>query len=508
MRKAKILATLGPASDTQEIIESMMTAGVNAVRINMSHGTQEEASERIDRARAAAASLKKPLAILVDLSGPKIRTRTLKNGGPVFLSDGAAFTITTRDVEGDETIVSTNFEGLPTAVEPGTRILIDDGAIELLVESETETDILTTVKVGGWLNERKGINLPNTTLPIPSMTEKDRADLEWALKKKVDYIALSFVRRGEDCREARQKIKELDTRRFGRALLVAKIEKAEAIENLDDIIKETDGVMVARGDLGVETSVEHVPVYQKRIIEKAVANDKFVITATQMLQSMIESPHPTRAEASDVANAVWDGSDAVMLSAETASGRYPLETVETMARIIDAAETVKPADLRKPVKFSLPPTGRTSQALCKAAAYAAKEVMTEKVAVFTESGLMARRLSSIRSGLQTFGLTTCPDACNQLALIWGVQPFHHAQVRPEGRVPDETLGNQTMFDLSRADTGGDATEELLKVGERTLLDAGVVSVGETLIMMAGRLSGHGLSSSVIVWTIGEDVPRR
>jgi pyruvate kinase len=506
MRRAKILATLGPASDTQEVIESMITAGINAVRINMSHGTQEEQSARIDRARAAAANLKKPLAILVDLSGPKIRTRTLRNASPVYLSEGAKFVITTREVEGDENQVSTNFDRLPEAVEPGTRVLIDDGAIELIVESETETDITTIVKVGGWLHERKGINLPNTPLPIPSMTEKDRSDLAWALSQKVDYIALSFVRRGEDCREARQKIKELDTRRFGRALLVAKIEKAEAIENLDDIIRETDGVMVARGDLGVETTVEHVPVYQKRIIEKAVANDKFVITATQMLQSMIDSPHPTRAEASDVANAVWDGTDAVMLSAETASGKYPLETVETMARIIDAAETVKPTDLRRPVKFSLPPTGRTSQALCKAAAYAAKEVMTEKVAVFTESGLMARRLSSIRSGLQTFGLTTCPDACNQLALIWGVQPFHHAAVRAS--VGDETIGNKTMMDLTRVDGGPDATEELLRVGEGTLLEAGVVTEGETIIMMAGRLSGHGLSSSVIVWTIGEEVPRR
>lgn len=469
----------------------------------MSHGTEEEHSLALDRARAAAAKLKKPLAILVDLSGPKIRTRALKGGGPVELKAGAEFTITTREVEGDEHEVSTNFPGLPQAVEPGTRVLVDDGAIELVVESETETDIKCRVAVGGWLGERKGINLPNTTLPIPSLTEKDHVDLEWAMSKKVDYVALSFVRRAEDCREAKQLIKKLDRRRQGRALLVAKIEKAEAIANLDEIIDATDGVMVARGDLGVETSVEHVPVYQKRIIEKAIANDKFVITATQMLQSMIDSPHPTRAEASDVANAVWDGSDAVMLSAETASGSYPLESVQTMGRIIDAAETVKPGELRRPVKFSQPPSGRTSQALCKAAAYAAKEVMTEKVAVFTESGLMARRLSSIRSGLQTFGLTTCTDACNQLALIWGVQPFYHKPVRNSGN--PKPVGETTMFDLSNA---LDATEELLMVGERTLLDAGVVQQGETLIMMAGRLSGHGLSSSVIVWTIGEDVPRR
>jgi len=504
MRKAKILATLGPASDSQSMIESMITAGVNAVRINMSHGTEAEHSATLERARAAAANLKKPLAILADLAGPKIRTRTLKNGAPVELKAGAEFTITTREVEGTENEVSTNYDGLPQVVEPGTRILIDDGAIELVVESESDTDIKCRVVVGGWLNERKGINLPNTSLPIPSMTVKDEADLIWAMANNVDYVALSFVRRAQDCREVKQRIKKLNTRKQGCALLVAKIEKAEAIENLDEIIEATDGVMVARGDLGVETTVEHVPVYQKRIIEKAVANDKFVITATQMLQSMIDSPHPTRAEASDVANAVWDGSDAVMLSAETASGSYPLETVQTMARIIDAAETVKPGDLRKPVKFSQPPSGRTSQALCKAAAYAAKEVITEKVAVFTESGLMARRLSSIRSGLQTFGLTTSIDACNQLALIWGVQPMYHRAVRAAVN-PEESIGNVTMADLT---TGADATAELLKVGEETLIEAGVVASGETLIMMAGRLSGHGLSSSVIVWTIGEEIPRR
>jgi pyruvate kinase len=484
-------------------MESMITAGVNAVRINMSHGTTEEHTLTLERARAAAANLKKPLAILVDLSGPKIRTRTLKNGTAVELKAGSEFTITTREVEGDETIVGTNFAGLPEAVEPGTRILIDDGAIQLIVESETETDITCRVVVGGLLKERKGINLPNTPLPIPSMTEKDEVDLAWAMSKNVDYIALSFVRRAEDCRAVKDKIKKMNKRERGRALLVAKIEKAEAIENLDAIIRETDGVMVARGDLGVETSVEHVPVYQKRIIEKAIANDKFVITATQMLQSMIDNPNPTRAEASDVANAVWEGSDAVMLSAETASGNYPLETVQTMARIIDAAETLKPAELRKPVKFSQPPSGRTSQALCKAAAHAAKEVRTEKVAVFTESGLMARRLSSIRSGLQTFGLTTCSDACNQLALIWGVQPFHHRAVRTaSGHIPPDRPT------LASAGPAADATEELLKIGEKTLLEAGVVDAGETLIMMAGRLSGHGLSSSVIVWTIGEDIPRR
>ncbi len=482
MRKAKILATLGPASNTLEVIETMLRSGLNAVRINMSHGTQEEHAKTIKIARAAAIKLNKPLSVLVDLSGPKIRTRTLQNGNPVLLREGQEFVITTREIVGNETEVSTNFTHLPDAVEPGTRILVDDGSIELVVESKTDTDVKCRVIISGLLAERKGINLPNTPLPIPSLTEKDHADLIWAMEQNVDFIALSFVRTAADCKEVKDIIKKLNKRKLGRALLVAKIEMAEAITNLVEIIAETDGVMVARGDLGVETSVELVPVYQKRIIELAVAKDRFVITATQMLQSMIEHPFPTRAEASDVANAVWDGSDAVMLSAETASGKYPVEAIKTMVRIIDSAETIKADQLKKPAKFSQAPSRRTSQALCIAAAYAAKEMCTEKVAVFTESGLMARRLSTVRSGLQTFGLTTSKDAYNQLSLIWGVQPLVH---KKRG-----------------------TTREMLNIGEKTLIDAGVVEPGETLIMMAGRLSGLGLSSSVIVWSIGESVTRR
>ena len=505
MRRAKILATLGPASSTESTIERMVSAGVNAVRINMSHGDYNTHEAAVNSTRSVAQKLGVPISILVDLSGPKIRTKSLENGTPVALVPGEVLTITTRDIVGNSKEVSTNFSELHTCVKPDATILIDDGAIELRVEEVVGQDVHTRVVVGGMLNERKGINLPNTPLPIPSMTEKDHKDLVWAMGQNVDYIALSFVRTAQDCVEVKNEIKRLNTRKMGRALLVAKIEKAEAIENLDEIIAETDGVMVARGDLGVETSVELVPVYQKRIISKAIAHDKFVITATQMLQSMIDSPNPTRAEASDVANAVWDGTDAVMLSAETASGSYPVEAVQTMTRIVDSAETLKPSELRKPIKFSLPPTGRTSQALCKAAAYAAREVMTEKVAVFTESGLMGRRLSSIRSGLQTFALTSSRDVYHQLGLIWGVNPFF------QGELVDSQpfqLGEGTMLDLLNTGSGAEHTEDLLKVGEETLLRAGVVSEGETIIMMAGRLSGHGLSSSVIVWTIGEDLPRR
>ncbi len=482
MRRAKILATLGPASNTPEIIEQMINAGLNAVRINMSHGTQNEHAETIKTARQVAAKLDKPLAVLVDLSGPKIRTGLLQNATPVILETGAEFVITNRDIQGSIKEVSTNFKQLPKLVKKDDRILLDDGAIELTVKKVSKTDIVANVVNGGVLSERKGINLPNTKLPIPSLTEKDRTDLEWAMKQDVDYFALSFVREGKDCKEVRDLIRKLNTRKWGRPLLVAKIEKAEAIENLDEIIKETDGIMVARGDLGVETSAELVPVYQKLIIEKTVAADKFVITATQMLQSMVISPRPTRAEASDVANAVWDGTDAVMLSAETAAGQYPVEAVATMKRIINTAETVKTTKLKRPLKFSEPPTGRTSQAICKAAAMCAREILTDKVAVFTESGLMARRLSSIRSGLSTFALTNTEDVRNQLALIWGVEPLCH--------------------------DAANTTEAMLKDGEETLLKAGTVENGETIVMMAGRLSGLGLSSSVVVWTIGENTPRR
>jgi pyruvate kinase len=265
--------------------------------------------------------------------------------------------------------------------------------------------------------------------------------------------------------------------------------------------------MVARGDLGVETSVELVPVYQKRMIEKAVANDRFVITATQMLQSMIVNPFPTRAEASDVANAVLDGTDAVMLSAETATGKYPVEAIKTMVRIINSAETIETDQFKRPLKFSQPPSGRTSQSLCKAAAAAAKEMCTEKVAVFTESGLMARRLSSFRSGLQTFALTTSEDAQNQLALIWGVAPLYDKDLSTAGHA--NVFENKTLTDLLNTDEGdSNSTEEMLKIGERALLSAKVIDPGETIVVLAGRLSGMGLSSSVIVWTIGERVPKR
>jgi pyruvate kinase len=475
MSKAKILATLGPASRDRKVIESLLSAGANAVRINMSHGTRDEQAEYIASARAAAGILKRPLAVLVDLSGPKIRTRQLKDGKPVILKAGDLFILTTLDIVGDEKIVATNYPDLPRVVEPGTRLLLDDGAIALVVVETTKTDVICRVINGGVLGERKGINLPGVPLPIDSLTEKDISDLKWAVEQNVDYIALSFVRTAEDCSRAQSLIREAG----GRAPLVAKIEKAEAIDHLDEIIATADAVMVARGDLGVETSVELVPVYQKRIIEKAVSAGKMVITATQMLQSMVTNPRPTRAEASDVANAVWDGTDALMLSNETASGQYPVSSVETMRRIIESAETGREPATDKITKWAGRQSGRVSRALCEAAAFAAEEMGTRVTAVFTESGLMARRLSALRPDQRIIALTNTHEVQNELALIWGVESLI----------------------VPHADT----TEEMLKLGEKTLLESGAVEKGEMIVIMAGRLSGLGLSSSVTLFTVSGDI---
>ena len=471
MRKAKILVTLGPASRDPEIIEQLIAAGANGVRINMSHGTHEEKTVDIERARAAAKKVGQPIAVLVDLSGPKIRTGEFKDDQPVRLVPGAMFTITTRPVVGDEHQVSTTYHDLPRVVNPGTRLLLDDGALSLIVESTSDTDVICRVIDGGLLGERKGINLPGVLLPIESLTEKDIVDLKWAVEQDADYIALSFVRRASDCEHAKKLIQEAG----GRAPLIAKIEKAEAIDHLDEIIAAADGVMVARGDLGVETSVELVPVYQKRIIERSIQAQKMVITATQMLQSMVMNPRPTRAEASDVANAVWDGTDCVMLSNETATGLYPAISVATMARIVESAETVKEDATDRTAMLTQRQFGRVSRALCEAAVFAAVEMGTRVIVVFTGSGRMARRLSSLRDNQRIIALTHRPDVISELSLIWAVEPLLMKKAQ--------------------------STEELLKIAEDRLLEARIVETGEVIVVMAGRLSGLGLSSSVTIFTV-------
>jgi pyruvate kinase len=472
VRRAKIVATLGPASREIPVLEALFKAGTNVVRINMSHGSLEEHEETLKRVRTVSAKLNMPIAALVDLSGPKIRTGLLKGGEAVTLEADALFTITTRNVAGDDKEVTTNYARLPQDAKAGSRILLDDGAIELKVERTTETDVVCRVINGGVLSERKGINLPGVALGISAMTDKDRRDLQWAIKNDADYIALSFVRSAEDCREAQQLIRECG----GTTPLVAKIEKAEAVDHLDEIVATADALMVARGDLGVETSVEMVPVYQKRIIEKANIAGKVVITATQMLQSMTTSPRPTRAEASDVANAVWDGTDALMLSAETATGMYPVGAVSTMAKIIESAEAGRPPATHARGTWLGSQSGSVSRAICEAATFAAEEMGARTIGVFTSSGLMARRLSTLRPRQRIIALTSSKKVLNELTAVWGVEPVLHE--------PCETM------------------DQLLSAGEARLADTGAAQKDELVVLMAGRLSGLGLSSSIKLHQIG------
>lgn len=473
MKKAKIVATIGPASQSPEKLRELMLAGMDVVRVNMSHGSHESHATTIHTARTVAAELNHPLAILLDLSGPKIRTGTLRDHQPIRLQADQQLTITTRELEGDASIVSTGYVHLPNDVNAGDRILLADGLIELRVEQTTATDVITRVINGGELGEHKGINVPGVKLSAPSLTEKDRADLTFGLQQQVDYVALSFVRSARDCIGAKTLIEFLGAN----VPLIAKIEKREALEDLDKIIEACDGVMVARGDLGVETSVESVPFHQKQIITKATAAEKLVITATQMLESMKQEPRPTRAEASDVANAILDGTDAVMLSAETATGKYPVESVATMARIISFTESNCSFDQARDMIHGQQ-KGTEGRAIAEAAIYAAQELQAKFIAVFSKSGTMARHLAALRPPQRIVALTPLEQTRNSLAAVWGIEPY--------------------LLDFSGR------SQELLARADETLLASGLVRRGEIIVEMAGRIPGQpGLSSSMKLHRVGE-----
>src|SRR5215212_4585737 len=342
-RRAKIVATIGPATDTEESLEALLAAGVDVVRLNFSHGTHDEHAGRLAMVRSIADRLRRPVAVMLDLQGPKIRTGTLAGGQPVTLKRGQSFAITTNEVEGTAERVSTTYPGLPTDCRVGDTVLVDDGRIKLIVTRTGPHEVAFQVVEGGVLKEHKGINLPGVAVSAPALSEKDEEDLAFGLAQGVDLVALSFVRAANDIHLARAFMAK-----HGKALpLISKLEKPQAIDQLDAILAASDGVMVARGDLGVELPPEDVPPIQKTIIRKANQLGKPVITATQMLESMINSPTPTRAEASDVANAVWDGTDAVMLSGESAIGQYPVETVQVMDRIIAEAEKQLPRPMER-----------------------------------------------------------------------------------------------------------------------------------------------------------------
>ncbi|HVS89304.1 MAG TPA: pyruvate kinase [Candidatus Acidoferrum sp.] len=413
-RHSKIVCTIGPACRSPRLLERLLCAGMDVARLNFSHGTHDEHAQTIVQLRAASRELKKTIAILADLQGPKIRTGALAGGGPVLLLAGHKFVITTARVLGDSTRVSTIFRPLPREVHRGDRILLSDGLIELRVERVRGGEVICEVVNGGALGEHKGINLPGVELRVPAVTQKDREDLAFALKQGADYIAVSFVRRPEDVLVAKSLI-----RRWGKDTpVIAKLEKPEAIENLDGILRVADGVMVARGDLGVEMSPERVPVVQKTIIARAREFRRPVITATQMLESMTENPRPTRAEASDVANAIFDGSDAVMLSAETASGKYPVEAVSMMARIIEEAETSITEFPRPAPQEQLKVAETVAELVC----HASRELHLKLIAVFTHSGFTARLVSRYRPLVPIIAFSPEAETRRRMALIWGVMP--------------------------------------------------------------------------------------
>jgi pyruvate kinase len=414
MRKTKIVCTIGPASCTEERLEALILAGMDTARLNFSHGIHEQHGQVIRAVRSIAARLGRSVAILQDLCGPKIRTGALQGGTAVNLVAGSEITVTTQPAKGNASLIATSYTHLPSDVHPGDRILLADGLMELQVLATEATSVHCRVVHGGLLGEHKGMNLPGVHLSAPAITEKDIADLDFGLAQGVDYVAVSFVRRAEDLRQLRRLLQERGTQ----VPVIAKIEKPEAVRNLDDILETCEGVMVARGDLGVEVSPEKVPVLQKQIIEAANRHGVLVITATQMLESMIGNPRPTRAEASDVANAILDGTDAVMLSGETSIGQYPVEAVQMMARIaLEAEASGRGCPAVAHVRREYP------HAIAHAACSIAGDLELKAICAFTQSGYTARLVSKERPAVPILAFTHSRHVYDMLSLYWGVMPL-------------------------------------------------------------------------------------
>ncbi len=470
-RRAKIVATLGPATASTERINALVDAGLDVARLNLSHGTHEDHSASYDNVRAAAEEHGRSVGILADLQGPKIRLGTFADG-PVELAPGDEFTITTDNILGGTKRVSTTYKGLPGDVRPGDRVLVDDGNVVLECTKTTSTDVHTRVIIGGNVSDHKGLNLPGVAVSVPALTDKDEDDLRWALRQGVDMVALSFVRSPADAEEVHRIMDEVGVN----LPLIAKIEKPQAVERLHDIIEVFDGVMVARGDLGVELPLENVPMVQKRAIERCRSKAKPVIVATQMLESMLHAPRPTRAETSDVANAVLDGADAVMLSGETSVGQFPVDTVLTMARIVAAAEQ---ESLRAShVINRIPET--TGGAIARAAAEVGATIGAKALVAFTMSGETARRLARYRSPIPLMAFTTHEDTRAQLSLTWGVEPY---------RVPWVAH-----------------TDAMVSQVENELLEMGLYQKGDRVVIVSGSPPGTaGSTNSLRVHRLGDAI---
>lgn len=473
MRRAKIVCTLGPATESYDQIKALVEAGMDVARFNLSHGTYAEHEARYQHVRDASDDTRRSVGVLVDLQGPKIRLGRFREG-PVFLERGDTFTVTVEPTEGDRHSCGTTYPGLATDVTPGERILVDDGRVTLEVTGVDGPRVRTTVIEGGFISDHKGLNLPGVAVSVPALSDKDIDDLRWAIRIGADVIALSFVRTGRDIDDV-HRIMDEEGRRLP---VIAKIEKPQAVDDIDDIVAAFDGIMVARGDLGVEMPLEQVPLVQKRAIKLAKRNAKPVIVATQMLDSMIDHPRPTRAEASDVANAVIDGTDAVMLSGETSVGKHPVETVRTMSRIVEAAEQ----DL---LAKGLPPLTERNKprtqggAVARAAAEMGDFLGAKFLVAFTQSGDTVRRLSRYRSPIPLLAFTPEPATRSQLNLTWGVETF---------------LGPHV-----------DSTDAMIDQVDEQLLKIGRCQQGDIVVITAGSPPGvPGSTNLVRVHHIGED----
>jgi pyruvate kinase len=475
-RRAKIICTIGPACHSEAAMRDLLRLGMDVARLNFSHGTHEDHAHNIERLRAAAEKENRTVCILQDLQGPKIRTGRLASHEPVLLKTGSSVVITPRDIAGTAGRLATTFPDLAREVSGGTRILLCDGLIELRVRTIRGGDVVCDVINGGLVGEHKGINLPGTALSIPAVTAKDLKDLEFGLKHGVDAVALSFVRSAADVNTVRTIVRSHDSD----VPLIAKLEKPQAIDHLEEILEAVDGVMVARGDLGVEMAPEKVPSIQKHVIRRCAVWRKPVITATQMLESMVENPRPTRAEVSDVANAIFDGSDSVMLSAETASGQYPREAVTMMSRIVIEAETK--------LEESAPQRRRRNheglsiaETICESIAHAAEDLPMGAIAVFTETGNTARMISKHRPRAAIYAFTPNNTVAQRTHLYWGVHPM-----KCEPR-----LSSDTMVD----------------VAEHELLSRGLLKTGDVLGVVAGTRQASGSTNFMRLHTVTAEEAR-
>jgi pyruvate kinase len=474
-RRAKIVATLGPASSSEETFRALVRAGLDVARLNFSHGSHEQKSELIAMVRKVSREENKPICILADLQGPKIRTGELVDHKPVLLKAGERLVITPETIQGTAERVSTVFTTLAENLKSGDQILLSDGLIELRVHEIAGADVVTVIVNGGMLGEKKGINLPGVAIKVPSLTEKDEIDLEFCLKAGADTVAVSFVQTSEDVKYVKRRIAELGSD----AWVIAKLEKPQAIDHLDSILECADAIMVARGDLGVEVPPEKVPAIQKLIIRRAAEYRKPVITATQMLESMIENPRPTRAEVSDVANAIYDGSDAVMLSAESAAGKYPVESVAMMSKIVVETETQMAELGQKFETHSANAKSRLSvpETICECMAHSAQDLDLAAIAIFTESGNTARLLSKFRPAAPIYALSPFEDVVNRSMLLWGTVPI----------LCERFVG----------------TDTLVMMAEEILLERGYVEAKGVVGIVAGTATKTGATNFMRLHLVGD-----